>query len=606
MDENFKREEIIKEYISMVKNTDVFPDNIKNIMSENLNNSVKNILAVNINVRGLGFYNSSKKEVYIDTNKNKDAIKKVLIHELTHAASAVCGKDDEVTRVGFNDKIKHAGHGINEGVTEYYARKIFEENKIQADNKETYVDLVAIAKDIIAIYGNDVIVNSYIGGPEKLEQEMIKDGKSFTELREIMDDYYIAVYQDKRKSFDKMIKKPEVSGLYEKIGKFIEDIKKTKGMEQTPSEWKKEHKRLLDMKNIADYSIKEIYTNFSYFENRINNKEINIYSDYNGFRPKLMFVRGLKEYKKALNEIPYFPDNLDVMVNKILNSVESAQIGKNKRNAVEYNKYNNQIVFEEGYAEEALYSFMAVPFTEIAMKDSFEKNNPYRGIFYERMKYIEKQTKNIIDGVNKKNIGKTDYNSLIELFGEKTMLELNEANIEKIHELLDKANISDGFFEAFNTMYDSNSSYDEQEDAHDKIIKAIKKMKKYQKEHKKEEMIVEEKVNKEESNEQKLENIVNKNLSQDISVFSEPQQKLSWFQKLKNRIKNIFSKKEKTLLLNEPINVSKVNEDKRKSFEDRLKVTKLQIENVNYNKELEHKQGIEIENNEKSEDELER
>ena len=102
-----------------------------------------------------------------------------------------------------------------------------------------YPELVNITKDMVNLYGEDVYLDAMMNGSEKLEQLMAKDGKSFTEFMELADDHYRIVYNNKEKKWFEVQKEDKTAKeSYLKIGQFIEDIKKTRGIENIPTEWK--------------------------------------------------------------------------------------------------------------------------------------------------------------------------------------------------------------------------------------------------------------------------------------------------------------------------------------------------------------------------------
>lgn len=121
----------------------------------------------------------------------------------------------------------YLGYAINEGMTEYFAHKLFSKLKYSKIST-SYLGCVSIIKELIDLYGENTIIDAWVNGPDKLEELMKKDNKCFTELLEISTDYYKIVYCGPKKKGDKKVKDREAIEGYNKIKKFIKDIKQNR------------------------------------------------------------------------------------------------------------------------------------------------------------------------------------------------------------------------------------------------------------------------------------------------------------------------------------------------------------------------------------------
>jgi len=237
---------------------------------------------------------------------------------------------------------------------------------------------------------------------------------------------------------------------------------------------------LLDVKNVDDYTISEIYTNFHYFSNKLKKKGINITScNADNFIAKLNLIRGIYDYKEILDKLPYTSGYSNEMINKILENVKSARTDTHIRESVLYDESKNEIVFNHSKVDDSLKLELMAKLTEIAIKKQISSDNLYRGIFNEKAKYVSNDVMNMMNNNSKKHVFSDIYSKLIELFGKRNMLELNEEGIDNIRLELTNAGVNDEFFEAFNLLYDSKNNFDIQRNAEMVINEAFMKVLKF-------------------------------------------------------------------------------------------------------------------------------
>jgi len=210
------------------------------IMMNNLNisltNGVEVVEVVNEQRKFVaGCYRCIDKKISISISADSTR-PDVITHEMLHAASTVFDEQWNNRRVGTKVLVgeKCMGSALNEGITEYYTRKLMG-GKIYGNG---YGSLVAVAKDLAQLYGDENIFDAYLNDPRKLEVLMEKDGKNYMEFTEMFDAHYINAYRKKTSTQETL------KAGYEEIGQFIEEIKEKRQMENPginlpESEWKK-------------------------------------------------------------------------------------------------------------------------------------------------------------------------------------------------------------------------------------------------------------------------------------------------------------------------------------------------------------------------------
>lgn len=298
----------IENYIKLISQVQEIPDELKNKMCSNLKKSLIDIVTKDLGPRHGGLYYSNKKLIEIDSHKtsNRNEREKVLIHELTHAATTTRDKIGRTVRVGLSDKYYNAGMAINEGSTEYITEKIYSKTGKKLPYL-AYKELVSVIKDITKLYGDNIIVEAMLEGPERLEELMEQDGKSYAEFREITDDYYRIVYDNKDLPFYKARKTLEAKESYKKIGNFIEEIKQKRVLEKPSLEysqfdWKKSYGELFSKK--AEKGKEENISWFQKFRNMIKERFF--------YRKKQLVLNAANPEAKGISEKSDFIKGLEV------------------------------------------------------------------------------------------------------------------------------------------------------------------------------------------------------------------------------------------------------------------------------------------------------
>lgn len=270
---NINVSEEINNFMELLNMENEIPQDIKDKMHYNLKCSVKKIVIKRIGYKCSGKFHADKRLIELNSDflENKKIIKQVLLHELMHGAFTTVNKHELVLKQGFANCSNTEGCGLNEGATEYFTQKLYK--KIPNFNyKKIYIELVNIVKDMVNLYGEEVIVDAMINQPQKLKELMEKDGKNYYDFVDITDKYYRYVYVDTYLLNSEIIKKEEAKEMYLKIGKFIEEIKdKRKSYDfnynHIPSEWK--NSMILFSKNSTG-RVGKIFLNF---KNIIFNKK---------------------------------------------------------------------------------------------------------------------------------------------------------------------------------------------------------------------------------------------------------------------------------------------------------------------------------------------
>jgi len=142
-------------------------------------------------------------------------------------------------------------------MTEYLSDKVIRENGIEPKFTD-YPELVSIVEDLNELYGEKVMIDSYLDSPATLEALMAKDGKYYTELLEMTDDYYREVYNHKTLSSWKAKRQESARLKYQKIGQYIEDIKEKRrkenpGIVLKESKWKESLKKESEKVELYQY-----------------------------------------------------------------------------------------------------------------------------------------------------------------------------------------------------------------------------------------------------------------------------------------------------------------------------------------------------------------
>lgn len=241
--------EEVNKYIALISRLQTIPNVVRNKICKNLKMNIKDIEEKDLEkgYNGVCYIYDGIIELDSKRSENPADRLKTLLHELTHIATSnttYMENGKRIVKLGVRE-IDDSGKALNEGMTEFIAQKIY----MNTENPEleiSYPDLVAVVFDLAKIYGEEFIYDAMVSGPEKLEKLMKEDGKDYTELREIMDDFYALHYKDFEKDglVEKKNKNPEIYKSYKRIGDFIEEIKQSRGMQNEKSIWKKQYEIL--------------------------------------------------------------------------------------------------------------------------------------------------------------------------------------------------------------------------------------------------------------------------------------------------------------------------------------------------------------------------
>ena len=219
----------LSKYKQALDKMEDFPEDLKNKMYENASKNISDVRYLG-DQRHYDFDGMFHCETGLIGVVVKNPIKYndyILMHEMTHAATYKEDKTNiENSRIGLETFNSSVGAGINEGMTEYFAIEI--SKKSNYPNFDSYSDLVSIAENMVNLYGKDTMLDAMVNGPEKLEELMAKDGKSFTEFREMVDDYNRQVYNNKELDFTEASKTEDARKMYSNINGYMEEIRSTR------------------------------------------------------------------------------------------------------------------------------------------------------------------------------------------------------------------------------------------------------------------------------------------------------------------------------------------------------------------------------------------
>lgn len=243
----------------------------------------------------------------------------------------------------------------------------------------------------------------------------------------------------------------------------------------------------MNKKSLNDYTIKEIYMNFPFFEEEfssiINAQELRVLADnnYNKFYSQLKLIKALNEYRNSLYLVPGMHRYADGMVDRILDSVNSVKTLEIEKDLV-YNPKSGEMFFSISSSEALIFDELMEQFTKIALKDVHTK---YKGDFGDivecdgfdkaRIEYIGNELKNIRRSMQYTN-GYTElkmqgsqnaqiFESLVKIFGEERMLTLNSSNMQELSKEFHECGVFlDGFMENLNEMNKIDLPSDYRED----------------------------------------------------------------------------------------------------------------------------------------------
>lgn len=191
----------IKVFRKLLNLCDEIPQDIKEELYKNVMKNAKELEYKIDNIENTAArYLFNLREVWLsklplDEVIARDARHKSILHEIMHAATTERDEEGKAIRLGFQKKDgnKWLGIGLNESATEYYAQKLYS----KTGHKKVYTSYEAgvyIIKNLIELYGETTMLDAMINGTEKLEQLIAKDGKSYLQIRDLMDEYCNRLY----------------------------------------------------------------------------------------------------------------------------------------------------------------------------------------------------------------------------------------------------------------------------------------------------------------------------------------------------------------------------------------------------------------------------
>ena len=137
-----------------------------------------------------GTYNVQNKTIKLSEEAVKNFLEDAYFHEITHAVFTR-GVDGTGFQVWLYDAptgqvIGEIGRTLNEGATEYIATKLMEDTKYR--NIHNYLANRKVIEHLCIIYSEEFILKALKYGPHILSEQLEKDGVSFNELSEILDE----------------------------------------------------------------------------------------------------------------------------------------------------------------------------------------------------------------------------------------------------------------------------------------------------------------------------------------------------------------------------------------------------------------------------------
>lgn len=190
--EDVLKKEKLQEYKKLI----LEDKNLKLIFNEGevdeiIDGNVRNIYT-NVELEGntAGTYSTTTNNIMLKMEAVDDYFDHALFHELTHA---LLTRDELNTGLATSLKgpillkiFSHGGKALNEGATEYITKKLI--NKKAYDSRTPYGDYVNIFKTLCMTYGEEFVFKALKDDPEKLAKQLEKDGVSYNELSELLDE----------------------------------------------------------------------------------------------------------------------------------------------------------------------------------------------------------------------------------------------------------------------------------------------------------------------------------------------------------------------------------------------------------------------------------
>lgn len=283
----------------LLQGEDIFSKEEIEQMNINMYRGLKDIKKAETQRQASASYFARKKLIEIykqNANKNKD--RRLMSHEVFHAATTIRDEVGMPIRAGFCYLENcNMGVAITEGATEYFVQELYKKSG-RKPIEYCYLELVNMTKDLVNLYGKKEFADAMINDPKKLEELMKKDGKCYTEFMEITDDYYRTVYQKDKPWHEIMKTSEEAKEKYLRIGKFIDEIKASRGIEnlteqQKTSEWEKSMELFEEKQNWFKTMISKIKERFS-------KKEKTLLLEEGNLREGELAINSQEEFKNSL------------------------------------------------------------------------------------------------------------------------------------------------------------------------------------------------------------------------------------------------------------------------------------------------------------------
>ena len=291
-DENYNRiiNEVLKNVssdIQVEKKVEFSKDKISKsafssiVPKEKIDEAFKNIYICKDEEEFYNIYGGSKKEELIEGfNRNKisylknDSTPHVVIHEILHTLSSTFDEEGHRIKNGICGKdTKGFGNSLNEGLTDYLAKKISNEESLHYKKEREFFE--RFAPVIQKSYGDEnILERMYISNNDKLlkdffdkNSKILSGADLYSKFLVINDQTFDAVFKEVSKNVEKKAKKEEFAKNHPKLSTLLTKIKNAFSKNKDESIY-------------LNPPLKDI-TNADSFENNLknltfNNEEVNL------------------------------------------------------------------------------------------------------------------------------------------------------------------------------------------------------------------------------------------------------------------------------------------------------------------------------------------
>ena len=194
--ENVLKKEKIEEYKKLIledKNLKLVfeKDELDKLMEKNINNVFVDVKFEDRKDEDVvGDYNTVTNNIRVKCKEKDMELNRILFHEMTHALFTRGYHNTGMSTYNVADFIERRkytrGDALNEGGTEYISNELA--NKEKSMFALVYVPYVEIFKTLCMTYGEKFLFENLKNGPKKLAEQLEKDGVSFNELNELLDE----------------------------------------------------------------------------------------------------------------------------------------------------------------------------------------------------------------------------------------------------------------------------------------------------------------------------------------------------------------------------------------------------------------------------------